>query len=122
MFDAPATASSKATDRDVTNINVLSELLKLAKNGPFLFLIFAAGATQGIFTSWSGMLGLILAELPETAQSFLGFGSNIAGGKTIKKWQSVSLIFFFFFFFCLKKLLVVWCLVQFLCFCSESTS
>jgi hypothetical protein len=58
----------------------MKELKRLCRNGPFVFLVVAAGASQGVFTSWSGLLGLILQDLPnKMAVSFLGFGSNLAG-------------------------------------------
>ncbi len=92
--DGPATASSQATDGDVTTLRMLPELARLCCNGPFVFLVIVAGVSQGIFTAWSAMLGVILdsgaanstaifanqtAVGVSTTTAFLGFGSNVAG-------------------------------------------
>jgi MFS family permease len=78
--DGPPTPSSHATDRDVTSLPILRELARMCCNGPFVFLVVVAGLSQGIFTAYSGMLGLILKDgFSESTRAFLGFGSNVAG-------------------------------------------
>ncbi len=93
--DGPATASSQATDGDVTTLRMLPELARLCCNGPFVFLVIVAGVSQGIFTAWSAMLEVILDSgaanatavfsnqtavgVSTTTAAFLGFGSNVAG-------------------------------------------
>ncbi len=78
--DGPPTPSSHATDRDVTSLPLLRELSRMFRNGSFVFLVLIAGLSQGIFTAYSGMLGLILKDgFSETTTAFLGFGSNVAG-------------------------------------------
>jgi MFS family permease len=78
--DGPPTPSSHATDRDVTSMPLLRELSRMICNGQFVFLVVVAGLSQGIFTAYSGMLGLILKDgFSPTTTDFLGFGSNVAG-------------------------------------------
>lgn len=45
--DSPPTASSKATDRDVSSVPILPELRRLCCNAPFVFVVVAAGFSQG---------------------------------------------------------------------------
>ncbi len=81
--DAPPTASSHATDRDVSLIALLPSLRGLLLNWNFMYLVVIAGCSQGLFSTWAGLLDLLLKAQGPTVSAWFGFGANassIAGG------------------------------------------
>jgi hypothetical protein len=83
MRDAPPTASSAATDRDVSLIALLPSLRGLLLNWNFMYLVVIAGCSQGLFSTWGGLLDLLLKAQGPTVSAWFGFGSNagsIVGG------------------------------------------
>lgn len=79
VWDQPPTPSSPATDRSTLNIAMGASIRSVLSNPSFVFLVLAAGCSQGIFSTWAGLLDLILVDVPPGQRDWLGFGSNVAG-------------------------------------------
>lgn len=80
MFDAPPSASSNATDRDVTSISLLKSLKHLLTNYAFVFLVLAAGCSQGVLQTWQALMVEILGSVEDPdAGNWVGFAAQMFG-------------------------------------------
>lgn len=60
--DHPPTPCSNSSDRLTADIPLLPSLKALAKNPSFLVLGFSVGLSQGVFSNWAALLGLLLVD------------------------------------------------------------